>query len=215
MPNWNDLKGMHAGQTGLIIGNGPSLKNVPLEFLQKYISFGTNRIYLMRGFTPTYYVSVNPLVIEQSIDQIKKLKSLKFISEAYAYDLDALPLISDYVPTFSLNPQKFIYEGYTVTYVCMQIAHWMDFDTILLVGVDHRYTFTGAPNQEMIMEGDDPNHFCSDYFKGARWNNPDLERSEQAYRMAKEAYRNLGKRIINLTKDSALTIFEKDDIKNW
>ncbi len=215
MPNWNDLEAVHAGRIGLIIGNGPSLKDVPLEFLQKYISFGTNRIYLMQDFEPIYYVSVNPLVIIQSINQIKKLKSIKFVPVAYADSLNALPLTSIYRPIFSLNPQKYIYEGYTVTYVCMQIAHWMGFDTILLVGVDHRYTFTGAPNQEMIMDGDDPNHFHPDYFKGARWNNPDLKRSEQAYRMARQAYESSGKRIINLTENSALTIFEKDNIKNW
>jgi len=215
MPSWYDLERIHCGQTGLIIGNGPSLKNVSLEFLQKYPSFGTNRIYLMRGFTPTYYVSVNPLVIEQSIEQIKILKSIKFVARAYADEVDALPLTSIYKPMFSLNPQKYIYEGYTVTYVCMQIAHWMDFDTILLVGVDHRYTFIGAPNQETVMDGDDPNHFCKDYFRGAKWNNPDLERSELAYCMAKQAYKNWNKRIINLTENSALSIFEKDDIKNW
>ena len=63
--NWRDLADKHRGETCLIIGNGPSLNDVPLEFLHKYPSFGTNRIYLKEGFTPTYYCSVNPLVISQ------------------------------------------------------------------------------------------------------------------------------------------------------
>ena len=76
---WQELDGKHKGETGLIIGNGPSLKDVPIEFLHKYPTFGTNRIYLMDGFEPTYYASVNPLVVEQSVENINKLTSIKFI----------------------------------------------------------------------------------------------------------------------------------------
>jgi hypothetical protein len=214
--DWYKLEGCHAGKTGIIIGNGPSLKDVPINFLTKYPSFGTNRIYLLDGFTPTYYVCVNPLVAEQSIDEINALPCQKFVCEKWAYKFDnCLPLVSNYRPHFSLNPQAYIYEGYTVTFACMQIAHWMDFDTILLVGVDHKFTFTGQPNQEMVLEGDDPNHFSPDYFKCTRWNNPDLVRSAQAYHLAKTAYENYGKRIINLTEGSALDVFEKGVIAEW
>lgn len=215
--NWNSFKGSHAGETGLIIGNGPSLKNVPVAFLKKYPSFGTNRIYLMEGFEPTYYVSVNPLVIEQSIDRIKELKSKKFIPERFcSYFDDVAPLESRYHPCFSMNPAAYIYEGYTVTYVCMQIAYYMGFDNILLVGVDHKFTFNGEPNQEVISQGKDSNHFHQDYFgEGVRWNNPDLERSEEAYRMAKEVFERDGKRIINLTKNTALNVFRKGKITEW
>jgi len=215
--NWSDFEGKHAGQIGLIIGNGPSLKNVPLPFLQKYPSFGTNRIYLMEGFEPTYYVSVNPLVIEQSIEQIKELKSHKFIPNKYCSHFDNVaPLESIYRPCFSMNPAAYIYEGYTVTYVCMQIAYYMGFDNILLVGVDHRFSFDGNPNQEVISKGEDQNHFHPDYFgEGVRWNNPDLERSEEAYRMAKEVFERDGKRIINLTENTALNVFKKGKIDEW
>ena len=42
------MKNSRKGETCLIIGNGPSLANIPLKFLKKYASFGTNRIYLRR-----------------------------------------------------------------------------------------------------------------------------------------------------------------------
>jgi len=215
--NWNDFESKHKGETGLIIGNGPSLKNVPLSFLNKYISFGTNRIYLLDGFEPSYYVSVNPLVIEQSIDKIKELKCYKFLPKTYCSNFEnILPLESCAMHCFSMNPAAYIYEGYTVTYVCMQIAYYMGFDNILLVGVDHRFVFDGNPNQEVIGKGDDQNHFHLDYFgEGVRWNNPDLERSEEAYRMAKEVFERDQRRIINLTENSALDIFEKGKIEEW
>lgn len=208
---------IHSGETGLIIGNGPSLKNVPLEFLKKYTSFGTNRIYLMDGFTPTYYVSVNPLVVEQSIEQINGLTSAKFIPKQFASRIPgAFPLVSHYSPCFSMNPRAYVYEGYTVTYVCMQLAYFMGFDTVLLVGVDHRFSFQGSPNEERVAEGPDPNHFHPEYFSnGTHWNNPDLERSEESYRMAKDVFDRDGKRIINLTDGSALDIFEKGEVENW
>ena len=37
--NWYELDGKHTGETCLIIGNGPSLKDVPLDFLKKNTLF--------------------------------------------------------------------------------------------------------------------------------------------------------------------------------
>lgn len=215
MTGWDELEGKHKGETCLIIGNGPSLNKVPLEFLKKYPSFGTNRIYLLDGFQPTYYVSVNPLVIEQSIERINELGSVKFLPSRFAHG-NTLPLVSHYSPSFSMNPRVYIYEGYTVTYVCMQLAYFMDFDTVLLVGVDHRFEFRGSPNEEVVSDRPDPNHFSKDYFgQGVKWNNPDLEQSEISYQMAKTVFENDNKRIVNLTEGSALNVFEKDEVKNW
>lgn len=212
---WDELEGKHKGEVGLIIGNGPSLNKVPLNFLKKYPTFGTNRIYMLDGFQPTYYVSVNPLVIEQSIERINELDSVKFLPSRFAYG-NTLPLVSHYSPTFSMNPRAYIYEGYTVTYVCMQLAYFMDFDTVLLVGVDHRFEFRGSPNEEVVGDRPDPNHFSKDYFgQGVKWNNPDLEQSEISYQMAKTVFENDNKRIVNLTEGTALNVFEKDEVKNW
>ena len=55
-------------KTCVIVGNGPSLKNTPMELLKDHYSFGMNRIYIgfdELGFTPTFYVCVNVLVRRQ------------------------------------------------------------------------------------------------------------------------------------------------------
>mgnify|MGYP007083437536 FL=1 len=213
--NWSDYKNKHAGETALIIGNGPSLNNVPAYFFHKYPTFGTNRIYLKKGFTPTYYVSVNPLVIGQYADDIAAIDAPKFLPASFCFDDTCLPLQSAGVPVFSKDASNWIYEGHTVTFVCMQIAFYMGFDTALLVGVDHSFTYTGAPNQEMVLDGNDPNHFSPDYFKGARWNNPDLARSEHAYKLARAMYELHGKRIINLTPSTKENVLEKGSISEW
>ena len=213
--NWQDCYEKHEGETCLIIGNGPSLKSVPREFLLRYPSFGTNRIYLMDGFTPTYYCSVNPLVIQQFIGDIAEINAPKFLPAAYCFDDTCLPLNSSGIVAFSQDASSWIYEGHTVTFVCMQIAFYMGFKTILLVGVDHKFTFDGRPNAQQIMDGDDPNHFHPSYFKGYAWNNPDLPRSEQAYKLARAVYEANGGRIINLTPSTGENAFEHGDISEW
>ncbi len=195
--NWNDFYKKHEGQTCLVIGNGPSLNDISVSFLKKYPSFGTNRIYLLDSFTPTYYCSVNPLVIDQSIEQIKSIEcEAKFLPEKYVSNIHlSLGLSSTPFVTFSMNPRAYIYEGYTVTYVCLQLAYFFGFSTILLVGVDHSFTFEGNPNQQVTSQGSDMNHFHPDYFgAGVKWNNPDLGKSEEAYALAKEVFGRDGKK---------------------
>ena len=217
--SWKEIENLHKGETGIVIGNGPSLRDVPLDFLTACPSFGTNRIYLLDGFTPTYYVAVNPLVLEQSKTEINRIDcKAKFIKSPFAKSWfgPAYPLKSSSIPGFSREPHEWIYEGHTVTYVCLQIAFYMGFETIILVGVDHRYEFEGQPNQEVTSQGPDANHFHPDYFgEGVRWHNPDLYRAEMSYSMANTVFEKAGCRIVNLTPESDLDVFEKGDISEW
>lgn len=199
----------------IVIGNGPSLKNVPEDFLNQYTTFGANRIYLR--YTPTFLSVVNPLVMEQFGEEIDDFPGVKFITEKHAYQMkNVVPLNSLALPHFSKNPAHGVYEGFTVTYVNLQLAYFFEYKTVLLVGVDHRFVFDGAPNEEKVSQTDDPNHFSADYFgKGVRWNNPDLEGSARAYQMAKTVYEADGRKIINLTEGSALDVFHKGKIGDW
>ena len=222
---WQELKDYHVGETCIIMGNGPSLKDVPKEFLKSYPTFGTNRVYMER--IPDYYCAVNPLVLDQfGVEAIAMMKGRVrrfFLGENWLVNKPDYMQQPAVVPVRSLSDRKFfvdptkgLYEGHTVTFVCMQIAYWMGFKTVLLVGVDHRYEFEGEPNQELVSDGDDPNHFHKHYFgKGTRWHAPDLVRSEQAYQMAKEVFEADDRRIINLTSNSALNVLEKEDLQKW
>jgi hypothetical protein len=214
---WADLKNSRSG-TCLVIGNGPSLREIPRSFLLKWPAFGSNRIYLLDGYTPEFYACINPLVCEQSLPQIRQMACVeKFIRAEYAGQVPgSLPLQSLPVPIFSPDPERGVYEGYTVTYVLLQLAFFMGFETALLVGVDHHYQFSGWPNEERIANGHDPNHFHPEYFSGGtRWNNPDLTRSEAAYRAARTCWEAAGRQIINLTPGSKLEVFPKGDWREW
>jgi hypothetical protein len=211
------FKDLHKGQTCIIIGNGPSLRKIPKRFLEKFPSFGSNRGYLW--FLPTYYCVVNPLVIEQFLGEIMQLEAeALFLPDSLQFAGGNMYYLKQIYgePTFSKDITEGIHAGWTVTYVCLQLAYYMGFSTALLVGVDHRYLTEGMPNQEKIAVGPDPNHFDPNYFSGGtRWNNPDLRMSQVSYRLAKEAYEADGRRIVNLTPGTALEIFEKDDWRKW
>lgn len=222
------LKDIHKGRRAFIIGNGPSLKNTDMGKLREEITFGMNRIYLMfpeLGFSTTYLSVVNDLVIEQTAGDLAALEIPKFLcwrsrrffsaSQFTNSQSTRLPtfLYTTYdAPRFSPDVRWRVWEGATVTYVTMQLAFHMGISEAILIGVDHNYTTTGKPNTTITSAGDDPNHFDARYFgKGFRWQLPDLETSEIAYRMARKAYENAGRRIVDATVGGKLTIFEKMD----
>jgi hypothetical protein len=204
-------------QTCIIAGNGPSLRDVPRPFLDSHPSFGSNRCYLPGGYIPDYYVVVNNLLIEQFHIEIAAIHcKAKFVKAQYAHLIPgAIPIRSIPQHIFSTDPAQGIYEGYTVTFAAMQLAYWMGFDTILLVGCDHNYQQEGKPNQQQKMAGDDPNHFNPKYFSESFWNLADLEKMTASYELARDAYEKDGRKIINLTPNSKLNVFEREDIGKW
>jgi len=221
-------RGVHRAQRGFIIGNGPSLKQTDLTRLRDEITFGMNRIYLLfpeLGFQTTYYLSVNDLVIEQCRDDILKLDMPRFLawrSRRYFEDVFAsgerLPqdesimfLHTTYTgPRFTRDVRGRLWEGATVTYVALQLAYFMGFQQVILIGVDHNFSTRGKPNTTVISQGDDPDHFSSNYFgQGFRWQLPDLETSEKAYRMARAVFNSEGREVLDATVGGKLTVFPK------
>ncbi len=209
----------HAGQRCFILGNGPSLRRTDLSRLRGEYTFGLNRIYLLfpeLGFPTTYLVSVNDLVLEQCASEIKKLQLPKFITwrarHSFADDPGTIFIDTDFtgVENFSAAATGRLFEGFTVTYVALQLAFFMGFAEAILVGVDHSFVTQGQANAIVTSGGADPNHFAPDYFgKGFRWQLPDLEGSERAYCMARQAYERAGRRVVDATVGGKLTLFPK------
>lgn len=212
-------KDLHRGERCFILGNGPSLKMTDLSLLREEFTFGLNRIYLLYpelGFTTSYYVAINSLVIEQCCDDINSLSIPKFLTWRGRNWIEDDPvtnfLDTDYTPpaTFSGDLTRRIFEGSTVTYVAMQVAFYLGFQEVILIGVDHSFQSKGKANTTVTSQGSDPDHFSPEYFgKGFRWQLPDLEASEIAYRMAKDAYQRAGRRILDATIGGQLRVFPK------
>ena len=214
------LKDVHRGKRCFILGNGPSLKKTDLSKLRDEKTFGVNRIYLMfpeLGFPTSYYLSVNSLVIEQCAADIRNLPVPKFLSWR-SHNLihptaDTVFLHTTYTgPGFSQDARGRLWEGATVTFVALQLAFHMGFEQVILIGVDHNYTTKGTPNTTVVSQGDDPNHFNPNYFgKGFRWQLPDLDISEKGYLLARQAYQQAGRQVLDATIGGKLTIFPKVD----
>jgi hypothetical protein len=214
----------YKGNRCFIIGNGPSLRQVDLSYLKNEFTFGLNRIYLLfpeLGFSTKFLVSVNDMVLEQCAADIFRLEMTKFVTwrarRWLARDPRTIFIDSDYTgpENFAIDAAGRIYEGFTVTYVALQLAYHMGFDEAILVGVDHNFTTKGPANTAIISSGDDPNHFDPNYFgKGFKWQLPDLEGSERSYRLAKDAYEKAGRRILDATFGGKLTVFPKVDYRD-
>lgn len=214
-------RNLHAGERCFILGNGPSLRDTDLSLLRDEITFGMNRIYLLfleMGYQTTYYLAINTLVVEQSGMDIESLSMPKFITwrarNWVELGENSAFIDSDFTPpaSFATDCTGRIFEGSTVTYVAMQLAFYMGFQKVILVGVDHSFHTKGPPNAVVAAGEVDSDHFSPDYFsKGYRWQLPDLEASEEAYKLAKITFEKSGRQILDATIGGKLTIFPKVD----
>lgn len=212
-------RNLHEGEDCFIIGNGPSLNEMNLEKLNNYYSFGLNKIHLIFekvDLDLSYHVAVNKLVIEQIKEELetKEFGCPSFISYTASKELpdDLNNIIKIHTRgrwSFYKELTDKICEGYTVTYVAMQIAYYMGFKRVFLIGVDHNFAQKGDPNEEQLMSEDDVNHFHPDYFKGNHWHLADIEGNEASYALAKHQYHADNRQILDATVDGELQIFPK------
>lgn len=216
-------QGKHQGQRCFLVANGPSLKKTNLDLLSNEITFGLNRIYLFfdeTSFRPTYYAALNELVLEQFSTEISKLDMPKFLNwnhrsyfdihDPQVAFLKSNMVIHDYFQPNLVNP---VVVGATVTFAALQIAYYMGFQQVILVGLDHKYSDTGMPNQTKVRTAErDDSHFHPGYFpKGIKWQLPDLLRSEIDFRIAREAFEKDGREIVDATIEGNCPVFRKVD----
>ncbi len=221
-------KNRHRAQRTFILGNGPTLNCCDLNLLKNEITFGVNSIFLNHnrmGFHPTYYVVEDVFVAEDRAEEINCYRApKKFFGSYLKYCIRDDPSTiwlnvrfryDDYAafPNFSKNAIRMIWTGGTVTYLCLQLAYYMGFAEVFLIGFDHNYVIppeAKVSGTEILSTSDDPNHFSPDYFgQGYRWHDPMVSRMEKAYTKADEIFRLDNRKIFNATKGGHLEIFER------
>ncbi|NJL86665.1 MAG: hypothetical protein HC886_12880 [Leptolyngbyaceae cyanobacterium SM1_1_3] len=185
-------------------------------------TFGLNKIYLLFdrvALNLTYHVSVNSLVIQQSAREFEEILTCpSFLAMRASHGVvrsmkHIYRICTDAPFSFQTDASQVLCEGYTVTYVAMQLAFYMGFSKVFLIGVDHNFVVQGKPNEQQLLQGDDPNHFAPNYFGNKDWNLPDLEGSEIAYRLAKFYFERDNRMICDATVGGKLTIFPKISYK--
>jgi hypothetical protein len=86
--NIHDFENLHFGETGIIVGNGPNLTEIDLEFLRDYPTIATGSIghvYNDTNWRPTYFVSLHDLKKEKTYNNlIDNHKSICFINDQFS-----------------------------------------------------------------------------------------------------------------------------------
>ncbi|MBR9907042.1 MAG: DUF115 domain-containing protein [Gammaproteobacteria bacterium] len=222
------LKNAYSGQELFIIANGPSLANVDMRVLENKFVMTMNRAYLSFndwGFVPNFHVCINDLVMEQFRRDLGSINTQCFYSFSGDFDFEKANLHPVFIKNkisdeFSEDFLRYVTSGGTVTFVCLQLAYYMGFSKVYLLGLDHNFVEQGRPNLTETRSADkDLSHYRSDYFpKGIKWQLPDLVRSELAYSLALNKFQKNGRIIMDLTENGKCKVFPKaplsDVLKN-
>lgn len=222
---FNSLKNICKGKRCFIIGNGPSLTIDDLNCLKNEDTFGVNRIFKIFNQTdwrPTYYCTQDSRMLEEIYKDLEPLCDIcKYVilnssvkrlmngleRENLFYLFLNIKPYNNQLPEFSEDICEGVIEGSTVTYACIQLAVYMGYTEIYLLGIDHNYSFTACEDGSATQ--DDPS---KNYMKGLEGNlvfAPQLDKSTLAYRKAALVCKKKNVVIKNATRGGKLEEFER------
>lgn len=226
------LKNKYKGKRCFIIATGPSLTIEDVNLLKNEITIGVNslvKVLNQMTYVPTFLGIQDSLVyqkigaeIEKSRigkifisdllygNQVKRKNSERYIRYplyncghlAHNYEM---PLKSG----FSSDPTVAVYDGYSITYSMLQLAVYMGFSEIYLLGCDCTYDTKGG-KQHFVESGHFDKHADS---AGERM----IYAYTVANKILKSKYPNV--KIFNATRGGMLEVFprktldELDDLK--
>lgn len=218
------------GERCFIIGNGPSLIASDLDILKNEHCFAANKIYKIFDDTvwrPEFYFCADSFVLNDCKENIKDLKlpnifiQLEGKKHHLEQDNSNVIYINNYYP-FLVNRYKRVKGikiskdvahhfagGETVTFTAIQMAIYMGFKKIYLLGVDHNYS------QKIDSKGNlttDPS--IKDYFgniKTESYNIQSYETTNAAYQVARDFCDKNKIKIYNATRGGKLEVFERAD----
>lgn len=225
-----NLKDSHCGERCFIIGNGPSLKATDLDLLSDEYCFASNRIYKM--FTKTSWrpqcflcMDSNVFLDMKHVIEDMGLPLMMVHLEAKKYHLKNKQLIyaNNYYPylvnqykrikvSFSADIAKYYAAGETVTYNAIQLAVYMGFKEIYLLGVDHCYAKTLNARGEYREDASIKNYFGD--LKNCSYSIQNYDTVNAAYREARRYCEENGVVIRNATRGGKLEIFERVTLEN-
>jgi hypothetical protein len=220
------FRGKHDGERCFIIGNGPSLQTDDLEKLCGEYTFAANRIYKLYSeltWRPTYWMCVDPYIIEEDYAVIHNLPGIKFVSSDIekfgVHSAESLYIILNDQPyyirkysahnkvEFSTDCSQKTAAGETVTFNAIQMAVYMGFKEIYLIGVDHSYSQTINPDGKLVVD-----RSVKDYFgdmKPKAYTVQNYPIATKAYQTAQIYCSTHGIKICNATRGGKLEVFPR------
>lgn len=161
-----ELRDIHKGQRCFLVATGPSLTLADIERIKGEITFGVNscfRLFAKTDWRPDYYAITDSKVFSDLLQEIRavELPTMFVIDKTdfpynckKKYLLPANPRGLSYRFTglpyrfprlfpwtfFSGRIDRSVFLGRTVMYTLLQVAAYMGFSEIYLLGVDCDYT---------------------------------------------------------------------------
>lgn len=146
----------------LILGTGPSLKNINKEIFNHVDTLSVNGYAKLvdenNWPSPTYYIvqdlevvkkiepyisNLNSIIITSSYIFFKNVNIRKYIHYIFNHNFMDHVFKNNYFPlTYKKthNADKFINDGYTVVYTAIELAEYLGYEEIYLLGVDATYS---------------------------------------------------------------------------
>lgn len=213
------MKDLYAGKPMLVVGNGPSLNQTPLEKFSGVPAIGMNKIDLLFERTtwrPSLILTVNSMVVKQHAERFSQLEVPVFVSWKARWLIprrfrNRIGYFCERANCrFSFDVADGVGSLATVTYAALQFAHYMGANPVVLFGVDHSYGKVSTTYSYEPRVGPDNDHFDPNYFAaGSYWGIPNLDDSDHAYRMSRAAFEESGRKIYDATIGGKLDVFEK------
>lgn len=216
------------GKRCFICATGPSLNVDDLEKIKGEYCFGVNSIcevYSLTEWRPDFYVFQDYPILEHYGDDIdnrhtkilvgtplvndrgeKKIsnKWIKFPLNCYYQMFDFLVLNKAKI-NFSSNSYIKVYGGFTVTYSAIQLAVYMGFKEIYLLGVDCNYK-PGTNNHFRKMK--------NEFRRTAMMSDGERKLQIKAYRVSEVEARKRGCTIINVSRGGELDVFPRKKLED-
>lgn len=219
---FSNLKDSKSGKRCFIIGNGPSLRSQDLDRLQNEDCFAANAIYHIFPQTlwrPKFYMIMDRY-FNASPDVIAHLEcDTVFLGDYYwrfnqVTRKDAICL-HQHIPLhqerfdISQDISKRVTSAHTVSFVAMQIAAYLGYKEIYLIGVDHNYGFEIDTNGKVIKTDKSVSHFyANDHPEEHIANVIGMTKAYISFRNYAEEH---GIIVKNATRGGKLEVFERVD----
>lgn len=226
-------KNKYKGQRCFLIGNGPSLTTSDLELLQNEITFGCNRVYKLFPSTtwrPTYFCMIDALIAKYSSDELAENVKCPLFTNINTRDLMKYrPEHLIFARNLGENPYRvsgnfeayYVPSGATVMTFMIELAMYMGFQEIYLIGVDCTSSLAagghcakGYVNQELIQKDIERIR--------KRLNDPTLtaeqvaayyfDQSTYSYKVLRDYADRHGIHIYNATRGGMLEVYERRNL---
>ena len=185
------FKGLHAGKRVFILASGPSLGRHDLSGLNRRIVIGLNRSFFV--YPESYYhCCMDQRLFDLHPESLKKTRHL-FTLEGRPWGL-AMKLLG--AEGFSDELTEGVYSGYTISYVAMQVAHYLGFNEVIFLGLDLKHE-----------QG--KTHFFGSDFNSRNHETTEFPRMQRMLEYGAAELTRRGVRVVNCSPISDLRGFER------